>query len=318
MEDLTKSQIVLLTLFVSFVTSIATGIVTVTLMDQAPPGVVQPINRVVEKTVEKVVPTSANQTIVKEQIVKEQEQLVINAIDENMKSIVELHDAGAASTTPSNGLGVIVSEAGIAVTDARFVTNPEGVRASYDGKEFAVQKLPVASREPFAFVRLTPIASHESATSTQDIANAGVTFHPVSLAEVNAIKLGQTAISLGGPGGETAFIGIISRVNRSSEEENNIAWLETNIEMGTESSGGPLITIDGTLAGINIVNASQRYTVPVGDIRTTLAHIQEVVSSDSEITLDSGIEKLSSVFAAFERDLKNSASSTATTTASNE
>src|SRR3989344_4087455 len=56
LEQLTKTQIVLLTLFVSFVTSIATGIVTITLMDQAPSDVTRTIDRVIEKTVERVVP----------------------------------------------------------------------------------------------------------------------------------------------------------------------------------------------------------------------------------------------------------------------
>src|SRR5216683_1812644 len=54
-EKLTKSQIVLLTLLISFMTSIATGIVTVSLMQQAPPAITETVNRVVEHTVEKVV-----------------------------------------------------------------------------------------------------------------------------------------------------------------------------------------------------------------------------------------------------------------------
>ena len=51
MEKLNKSQIVLLTLLVSFVTLIATGVVTVSLMDQAPPAIAQTVNRIVERTV---------------------------------------------------------------------------------------------------------------------------------------------------------------------------------------------------------------------------------------------------------------------------
>ena len=56
LEKLNKSQIVLLTLLVSFMTSIATGIVTVSLMQQAPPEITETVSRVVEHTVEKVVP----------------------------------------------------------------------------------------------------------------------------------------------------------------------------------------------------------------------------------------------------------------------
>ena len=55
-KDLNKTQLILLALLLSFVTSIATGITTVTLMEQAPSSVTIPITRIIKQTVEKIVP----------------------------------------------------------------------------------------------------------------------------------------------------------------------------------------------------------------------------------------------------------------------
>ncbi|HEY4513314.1 MAG TPA: hypothetical protein VJH06_02265 [Candidatus Paceibacterota bacterium] len=55
-KDLNKAQLILLAVLLSFVTSIATGITTVTLMQQAPASVTIPVTRIVRETVEKVVP----------------------------------------------------------------------------------------------------------------------------------------------------------------------------------------------------------------------------------------------------------------------
>src|SRR3989344_9685665 len=62
MEELTKSQIVLLTLLVSFVTSIATGIVTVALIDQAPAGVTQTVSHIIRETVQSAVQAVISQS----------------------------------------------------------------------------------------------------------------------------------------------------------------------------------------------------------------------------------------------------------------
>jgi len=59
-KDLNKPQLILLAILLSFVTSIATGITTVTLMEQAPSSVTVPINRIVRQTVEKVVPAEGS------------------------------------------------------------------------------------------------------------------------------------------------------------------------------------------------------------------------------------------------------------------
>ncbi|MDP2593910.1 MAG: hypothetical protein Q8P36_01040, partial [bacterium] len=53
-EGLSKSQLVLLTILVNFITSVATGILTVSLLDHAPAYVTQTVSRVVEHTIETV------------------------------------------------------------------------------------------------------------------------------------------------------------------------------------------------------------------------------------------------------------------------
>ena len=53
-KDLNKSQLILLAVLLSFVTSIATGITTVTLMQQAPTSFTAPVNRIIQQTVEKI------------------------------------------------------------------------------------------------------------------------------------------------------------------------------------------------------------------------------------------------------------------------
>lgn len=58
-KELNKSQLILLAILLSFVTSIATGITTVTLMQQAPAALTVPVNRIVRQTVEKIVPVES-------------------------------------------------------------------------------------------------------------------------------------------------------------------------------------------------------------------------------------------------------------------
>ena len=63
MKELNKSQLILLALLISFVTSIATGIAAVTLMQQAPASITTPINKIVKQTVEKIVQVDGSGTL---------------------------------------------------------------------------------------------------------------------------------------------------------------------------------------------------------------------------------------------------------------
>src|SRR4051812_13998627 len=101
MEDLTKQQVVLLTLLVSFVTSMATGIITVSLMDQAPAGVTQIINRVVEHTIERVAsetPTSNTAVTLNP---------IVDATDKVSKGIVRFKPTNGTAESVT-GLGIVL------------------------------------------------------------------------------------------------------------------------------------------------------------------------------------------------------------------
>ena len=73
-QDLNKSQLILLAVLLSFITSIATGITTVTLMQQAPASVTVPVTRIVRETVEKVVPAEVD---TKAQALSEEEKKLL-------------------------------------------------------------------------------------------------------------------------------------------------------------------------------------------------------------------------------------------------
>src|ERR1700733_305193 len=120
LEHLTKHQIVLLTLLVSFVTSIATGIVTVSLVNQAPPEVERTINQIVERTVQTVAqpatPAAVATTATTEKtVVVNSDDLAAQSIASVQKAVVRIVDAKTPATLVARG--VIVAADGTALTD---------------------------------------------------------------------------------------------------------------------------------------------------------------------------------------------------------
>src|ERR1700749_1538935 len=99
-EDLSKSQLLLLTVLVNFVTSIATGVLTVSLLDQAPATVTQTVNQIVDHTIETIATSTPLATIVTspapptKTVIQTTDQLLPAAI-----SNVAAHTIGMYSST---------------------------------------------------------------------------------------------------------------------------------------------------------------------------------------------------------------------------
>ncbi|HVV39311.1 MAG TPA: trypsin-like peptidase domain-containing protein [Candidatus Paceibacterota bacterium] len=233
LEQLTKHQIILLTLLVSFVTSIATGIVTVSLMDQAPAGVTRVVNQIVEHTVEKVIPATqgaAAVTTTEKTVVVKDDDLAAQSIAKVQKSMIRIVAKGGDTLIAR---GLIIDSKGAAITDKSALT-------ASTATEFEAI---LPSGERFAAVPRT------AATTTSllyiDVAVGTSTgFAPAVLADATKLSLGQSVIRIGGGGADTVGSGVIATL--PSKDNPNL--IQASVSSAT--SGSVLMTLFGEVIGI--------------------------------------------------------------------
>jgi len=278
MENLNKQQIILLTLLVSFVTSIATGIVTVSLMNQAPVGVVQTINRVVEKTIQTVTtPGKDTQTVVKETVLVNPEDQIVSAVEKTSKSVIRIYRANTnPSSSGSNsmvfvGLGAIVSGDGIVATDNSLISEGGNYFTTISAdKLLNLDIVRAINDEQIALLKVK-----------NDDKNP-ITFSKVSISTDNS-KLGQTVIYIGGETKNTVSTGIVSSLSvkeikptdnsTSTPTQTKISSIETSISSNF-IAGGLLLNLSGELVGIKstYMDSSQTdFFAPSIDIQESLS-----------------------------------------------
>ncbi len=232
MEYLSKQQIVLLTLLVSFVTSIATGIVAVSLMGQSPQGVTETINHVVEKTIERVVsdssPTDTSTTVAA--AVAPIDPIPL-AVDKVSRSLVRLKPMGSKADAVT-GLGVIVSKDGIIVTDKSAISSLGNLVAVFsDGQEFPIQVVQSQIDGDIVFVVVQVPNDKKSVI--------------IPLTFSSSIKLGQSVLALSGKESNILATGLVKKV-----EEN----ISTSIPASEVMVGSPVFDLTGNGIGIRLTS----------------------------------------------------------------
>jgi hypothetical protein len=247
LEQLTKHQIVLLTLLVSFMTSIATGIVTVSLMNQAPPEVTRTINQIVQQTVEKVVPVSQGAAVantVEKTVVIKNDDLAAQSIASVQKGIIRIVAKGDDKLIAR---GIIITAQGKALSDR------EALEASSATAFEAI--LASGKRVPAVFH-----ASTGSSTLLDLLVGTSTGFAPVSLADASAVTLGESVIRIGGVGNDSVGMGVIATLPTGD----NTKMVEATVSSVTP--GSVLVSLFGDIIGIS-TGASQSqgsdfYTLP--------------------------------------------------------
>lgn len=230
-KDLNKTQLILLAILLSFVTSIVTGITTVTLMQQASVGVTQTINRVVERTIQTVVPeynSSTTQTV----IVKE-DDLVVDAVAKarsNSASVFVTKDATEPTGQAySVGNGLFIASISSSV-EAPVILFRD---MKYDAK--------VLGTSPLGFSLLSAVADNTKV------------FPKASFAKDTDSKAGQTAVLVSD---KTISKGIIQSVILKEEKdaEGKITALWHIIVLDSAPSVGMIgslsVNLDGNVTGM--------------------------------------------------------------------
>jgi S1-C subfamily serine protease len=234
MEELTKYQIVLLTLFTSFVTSLATGIVTVSLMDQSPQGITQNINRVVERTIERVVEGPGQITQVEVPVVVSEEDLIVKVVNAGSPSVVKV----VSKSGNKEVVGVAFAIAPGWVVAGSLATLDPATDSSYElklesGKTYSVERIESKLEGGLTFLKYS---------------GGDIPFLSLSSKES---QIGQSVVVVGSKSDErhSIAVGIIS--GSSGEGSTTTPTLLRTNAATTDNIGGPVLNIKGETIGLS-------------------------------------------------------------------
>jgi len=243
-KELNKSQLILLAILLSFITSIATGIVTVTLMQQAPVSITTPINRIVQQTVEKITQIEGKPTV--QTVVIKEEDLVVDAIAKNQSAIFAITkdgvDANGQTAEISAGSGFIVSKDGIIVVDAGLVPDKGVYFVKNSSGKFKTDFVST-DKKGFSFLKVgNPLDVKDKLAYTLP-----------SFGDLNKMKAGQKILVIGSM--------ISSFIYDGSPD--------LTINTTKASAGGLVSDLDGDVLGISLFSDTTSF-VSIQDIMNAL------------------------------------------------
>ena len=247
LNNLSKHQVILVALLVSFVASTATGIITVSLMNQAPPPVTQTIEHVIQTTVEKVAPSANGAAVAQETVIVKEDDATIAAISKSSQSIVRVYGFDFNNNENFAGFGVVATTSSsknvyivgnISTANAvRFEARLEG------GNRVPISKVSVDQSSGLAI-----FSAEQSSDLSEARAYVGATF-----TDSDGVQLGQTVIAIGGQ--ESPFIstGIISSLSSvtvsSTSSAETITNIRANIPDAELLSNAILVDLSGNIVG---------------------------------------------------------------------
>lgn len=230
-EQLSKSQLLLLTLLVSFVTSTATGVLTVSLLEETPQTVTQTVNRVVERTIEKVEQVDGGGAAVvtrETTVVVKEEDVLGDSVQAHAPRIVSIYSA--ATTTPAIASGLFLPKQGLIATGVDGVQKEDLLIAFHEGTVVSAEVVDEAEN---GVALLQPVLKEGQVLPKI----TGYEF-----ASMENVRRGQSVFALAKKGAvETGIVSLITGAN-----------IDTNIAQSRLPYGTTLITTLGDIIGMHV------------------------------------------------------------------
>ena len=149
---------------------------------------------------------------------------------------------GDARNVVSAASGVIVGADGWIVTATHVVRGASSVMVELaDTRRYGAEVVLIDQRAGLAILRI-------------DTGGEQLPFVPIG--DSDALLVGDLVLAFGNPFGvgQTVTMGLVSALGRTLPEVSEFqSFIQTDASLNPGSSGGPLVAVDGTLAGINTV-----------------------------------------------------------------
>lgn len=235
-EDLSKTQLLLLTILVNFVIAIATAVMTVSLLDQAPTAVTQTVNRIVENTIETV---TTQVPVINDSSAPSTEELLTASIASNISRTVDIRRS-AGGEVIGRGFFIVTSRAILTIPST--IPLPDEISVTFSEGTVAT-----ATR-----------IRDDGRIVMYQIAD-GVTLPKVRSAELVAsesLKPGQTLIGIASDG--SVATGLLTKIDANGIQS----------DVPVLPAGSVLFTLSGDIAGMSAGTAA---IIPAEFIGTLLA-----------------------------------------------
>lgn len=144
------------------------------------------------------------------------------------------------------GTGFFITDSGVIATNRHVVNGQTGLSVTTsDGQAHAAT---IVFQDPSADLALLKIT--------------GRNFPHLPIADVEAVKPGESVIAIGNPGGglpDTVTKGIVSAIGPNPDLGRG-PWIQTDAAINPGNSGGPLLDVQGNVIGINSIKILKNNT----------------------------------------------------------